>query len=56
MSHWEFILGAYSATALVLVGLVLWLVADERSVTRRLAALGARGIRRRSEAGEWTGK
>ena len=50
MSHWEFILGAYAATALVLVGLVLWLVGDQRAVTRRLTALGARGIRRRSQS------
>jgi heme exporter protein D len=48
MTHWPFIVGSYGATALVLVGLVAWLLADERSVTRRLAALGARGIRRRS--------
>jgi heme exporter protein D len=54
MSHWEFILGAYSATAIVMVGVVLWLFADQRSVTRRLAALGARGVRRRSE-GEASG-
>ena len=52
MIHWPFILGAYGATALVLAGLIAWLLADERAVTRRLAALGARGIRRRSQARE----
>ena len=51
MIHWPFILGAYGATALVLAGLIAWLLADERAVTRRLTALGARGIRRRSELG-----
>ena len=54
MTHLGFILGAYGATAVVLVGLVLWLVGDERAVTRRLAALGARGVRRRSEQPEAT--
>jgi heme exporter protein D len=48
MSHAGFIAAAYIATAVVLVGLLLWIVADGRAQRRRLADLEARGIRRRS--------
>jgi heme exporter protein D len=48
MSHAGFIAAAYVATALVLAGLLLWIVADGRAQRRRLADLEARGIRRRS--------
>jgi heme exporter protein D len=46
--HSGFILAAYLVTALVVVVLVLWVVADGRAQRRRLADLEARGIRRRS--------
>ena len=46
--HAGFIAAAYLATAAVLAGLVGWIVADGRILRRRLAALEARGIRRRS--------
>ena len=48
MSHAGFIAAAYVATALVLAGLVAWIVADGRAQRRRLAELEARGIKRRS--------
>jgi heme exporter protein D len=48
MNHVEFIVAAYSVTAIVMAGLLVWLVADGRAVTRRLKELDARGIRRRS--------
>ena len=48
MSHAGFIAAAYVATALVLAGLLLWIVIDGRAQRRRLADLEARGIRRRS--------
>jgi heme exporter protein D len=43
-----FILAAYLLTAVVLIGLLVWIVLDGRTQRRRLAELDARGIRRRS--------
>jgi len=48
MTHAGFIASAYGVTAIVLVLLVVWVVADGRLQRRRLAALEARGVRRRS--------
>ena len=48
MSHTGFIAAAYLLTAIVLVGLVAWVVFDGRVQRRRLAALETRGVRRRS--------
>ena len=48
MTHAGFIAAAYLATALVLAGLILWVVTDGRAQRKRLADLEARGIRRRS--------
>jgi heme exporter protein D len=48
MSHAGFIASAYIVTAIVLGLLVVWVIADGRLQRRRLAALEARGIRRRS--------
>jgi heme exporter protein D len=48
MTHAGFIAAAYVVTAAVLVGLYVWIVADGRRQTRRLADLEARGIKRRS--------
>ena len=48
MTHAGFIAAAYIVTAVVLVGLCLWIVADGHRQTRRLADLEARGIKRRS--------
>lgn len=43
------IIGAcYAAVALVIMGLIAWLVADGRRLARQLRALEERGIRRRS--------
>jgi heme exporter protein D len=47
-THGGFILTAYLVTAIVLVGVFLWIVLDGRSQQRRLADLEARGVRRRS--------
>ena len=46
--HGGFILAAYAVTALVLLGLVVWIVVDGRAQRRRIAELEARGVRRRS--------
>ena len=47
--HAAFIWSAYGATALVLAGLVAWLVLEGRIQERRLADLAARGVTRRSD-------
>ena len=46
--HTAFILTAYGAAALVLIGLVAWLVIDGRRQQRLVDGLEARGVRRRS--------
>jgi heme exporter protein D len=50
MDHLWFIALSYLATVVVLVGVVAWLVLDQRALARRIAELDARGIRRRSRA------
>ena len=47
--HAAFIIAAYLITALVLLGLIAWVIADRRAQARALADLEARGVRRRSE-------
>ena len=47
--HAAFIVAAYLITALVLLGLIAWVIADRRAQARALADLEARGVRRRSE-------
>jgi heme exporter protein D len=47
-AHTGFILAAYLATAIVLAALIGWILLDGRSLRRKLAALEARGVRRRS--------
>jgi heme exporter protein D len=46
--HGGYILVSYGATVLVIAGLVGWVVADHAGLSRRLADLEARGVRRRS--------
>lgn len=50
--HAPFIVASYSAVALVVGGLIIWVIADGRRLTRTLARLEAQGIRRRSERAE----
>jgi len=47
--HAAFIWSAYGVTALVIAGLIAWLILDGREQQRRLAELAARGVKRRSE-------
>ncbi len=47
--HAAFIWSAYAITAVVLAGLIAWLVLDGRQQERRLADLAKRGVTRRSE-------
>ena len=43
-----FILAAYAVAAVVVIGLILWVLADHRAQRRTLADLEVRGITRRS--------
>jgi heme exporter protein D len=47
--HAAFIVAAYLITAAVVLGLIVWVIADRRAQLRALAELDARGVRRRSE-------
>ncbi len=55
MTHSGFILAAYLAGALVIGGLTLWVVLDNRLQQRKLRQLEADGLRRRS-SGDRGGK
>ncbi len=46
--HAAFIIAAYGAAAIALVGLILWVWLDYRAQSRALAALEAQGVTRRS--------
>jgi heme exporter protein D len=48
--HAVFIVAAYAATALIVGGLIGWIVADYRAQRRVLAELDRKGIGRRSAA------
>ena len=50
-NHAGFIIAAYLATAIVLAGLISWVLLDGRALRRQLADLEARGVRRRSAKG-----
>ena len=47
--HAGFIIAAYAIAVLVVIGLIAWVEADNRVQRRKLAALAAQGIVRRSE-------
>ena len=48
--HAAFIIAAYAAAALVVAGLIVWIVADHRALRSLLAELEAHGVTRRSAA------
>lgn len=48
-AHALYVSTAYGVTALVLIGLIGWLVTDYRARKRELAELEASGVRRRSD-------
>ena len=55
--HGWYVTAAYGITALVLAGLIAWILLDQRGRRRDLAALEAAGVRRRSDkAGRDDGK
>ena len=55
MTHSGYILAAYLAAALVVGGLVVWVVVDYRTQQRKLQQLEADGVRRRSAGQSTTG-
>jgi heme exporter protein D len=48
-AHALFVTAAYAITAIVLAGLIGWILLDQRARERELAALEAAGVRRRSD-------
>lgn len=47
--HASFIASSYAALVVILGTLICWIAFDHRQQSRKLAALEARGLRRRSE-------
>ena len=47
--HATFIVGAYAVAALIVAGLVIWVLVDQRRQRRILRDLELRGVSRRSE-------
>ena len=50
--HAVFIIAAYAAAALVVLGLIAWVLADYAAQRRLLADLEARGVTRRAKPPE----
>jgi heme exporter protein CcmD len=49
-THMGFIIAAYAAAVIVIVGLCAWVILDYRAQRRMLAELERRGVTRRSSA------
>ncbi|MER8375946.1 heme exporter protein CcmD [Mesorhizobium sp. M1406] len=48
-AHALYVTAAYGVTAVVLIGLIGWILIDQRARKRELAELEAAGVRRRSD-------
>jgi heme exporter protein D len=48
-AHALYVTAAYGITAMVLIGLIGWILIDQRARKRELAELEAAGVRRRSD-------
>ena len=48
-THALYVTAAYAITAVVLIGLIGWILIDQRGRKRELAELEASGVRRRSD-------
>jgi len=48
-AHALYVAAAYTITAVVLIGLIGWILIDQRARKRELAELEASGVRRRSD-------
>ena len=51
-THDIFVAAAYILSAIGIAGLIAWIIADQETQRRELAALEARGVKRRSERAE----
>jgi heme exporter protein D len=51
-THDMFVTAAYALSAIGLAGLIAWIIADQQTQRRELAAFEARGVKRRSERAE----
>lgn len=48
-THALYVAAAYAITAVAMIGLICWVLLDQRARKRELAALELAGIRRRSD-------
>lgn len=48
MSHAAYVAIAYGAAVLLIGGLIVWILADQRARKREIAALEERGVHRRA--------
>jgi heme exporter protein D len=48
--HAPFVIGAYTVTAIIVVAMLVWVIADHRAQQRLLRRLEERGVTRRSAA------
>jgi heme exporter protein D len=51
-THDMFVAAAYILSAIGIAGLIAWIVVDQKTQRRELAAFEARGVKRRSERAE----
>lgn len=51
MTHTFYIGMSYAATGLMVLGLIIWVIADGKGRQRELRQLEAAGVRRRSKTG-----
>ncbi len=49
--HAPYIIGSYAVVALVVAGLIAWVLIDGRRLAREIERLEAQGVRRRSARG-----
>jgi heme exporter protein D len=45
-AHWSYIFAAYAVAGIIVAGMIGWVVVEHRTLTRRLADLEARGLKR----------
>ena len=48
MTYLAYVIAAYAVSALVIGGLALWILLDQKAQKKALSELEARGVRRRS--------
>ena len=51
-AHALYVLAAYAASGIAILGLVAWILLDQRARRRELAELEKAGVRRRSDRGD----